>query len=129
VTRQAERLARPLKRFSWRSKSHTSPRHRTRQSLLVGRKEPEGQTLAHDVVLGLLLLVGQVVAFPMYGSITPLRLLLAALVHELEQAASLAVWAGAANRLCSFGHRALLRTPNRQTATARFRSAAGKSGY
>jgi hypothetical protein len=79
-------------------------------------------------VLGLLLLVGQVVAFPMHGSITPLRLLLAALVHELEQAAGFAVWAGATDRLCSFGHRALLRTPNRKTAAAWFRSAAGQSG-
>jgi hypothetical protein len=79
-------------------------------------------------VLGLLLLVGQIVAFPMQGSIAPLRLLQAALVHELEQAAGLTVRAGATNRLCSLGHRALLRTPSGETATAGFRSAADKSG-
>jgi hypothetical protein len=83
-------------------------------ALLIGRKQPEWQAFADDIVLGLLLLGRQLVAFPvLVGGRTLLRLLKLALLHELEEAASLSIRPRrAAALLCSSGHRALLRYAN-----------------
>jgi hypothetical protein len=79
-------------------------------ALLIGREQPERQAFADDIMLGLLLLGRQLVAFPVVGGRTLLRLLKLALLHELEEAASLSIRPRrAAALLCSSGHRALLR--------------------
>ena len=83
-------------------------------ALLIGRKQPEWQAFADDIMLGLLLLGRQFVAFPMLvGRRTLLRFLKLALLHELEKAARLSIRPRrAAALLCSPGHRALLRYAN-----------------
>jgi hypothetical protein len=80
-------------------------------ALLIGREQPERQAFADDIMLGLLLLGRQLVAFPVVvGGRTLLRLLKLTLLHELEEAASLSIRPRrAAAPLCSSGHRALLR--------------------
>jgi hypothetical protein len=82
--------------------------------LLVGREQPERQAFADDIMLGLLLLGRQLVAYlVLVGGRTLLRLLKLTLLHELEQAARLSIRPRrAAALLCSSGHRALLRYAN-----------------